>query len=91
MADTTDFNEEDDTIFSDEDIAQDPLSKGNRLIPTGITSDFIAWLARYHPEITMLKGIPLRKLEALVDEFEYFYSCNYDFTPQEWRFNLERR
>ncbi len=85
------FDDEDENIFSDKDVSHNAPPKGNRIIPTWLTGDFMAWLDRYHPEIPTISNLSRRDLEQLINEFEYSVDQRYDFTIQEWQSNLRRR
>jgi hypothetical protein len=84
------FDDEDENIFSDKEISHNTPSKGNRIIPTWLMGDFNAWLDRYHPEILMVSNLSQRDLKPLIDEFEYSVGQHYDYTIQEWQYNLRR-
>lgn len=91
MTNNTNFGDEDENIFSEEDISYDAPAKGNRIIPSWLMGDFMAWLDRYHPEIPMIRNLPRHKLEQFINEFEYFNGQRYDFTVEEWQYNLRFR
>lgn len=91
MANNIELDNEDEDIFSNKDISQNPPSKDNRIIPTWLTRDFLSWLDRYHPEIRMIGGLSQHELARLIREFEYFAGGQYGFTVQEWKSNLPRR
>ncbi len=91
MTDKRDFDDMDEDIFADEDISHESPSKGNRVISSEVMGEFIAWLARYHPNIPMVANLPRRDLERLVNEFEYCAGRRYGFRVQDWQYSLKLR
>jgi len=91
MTDQKDFADEDENIFSEEDISQNSPSKGNRIIPTWLMGDFMSWLARDHPEISMLWNLSRPRMSQLIKEFEYTAGKRYKYTVQDWEHDFKLR
>jgi hypothetical protein len=91
MDNTKYFDDEDENIFSDEDISYDPSSKAPHPIPTWLMAEFLAWLDRFHPKIQMLSTLSRSELGQLIRDFETFTGCGYDYKVQDWQRSLRER
>ena len=91
MDNTKYFDDEDENIFSDEDISYDTSSKAPRPIPTWLMTEFWAWLDRFHPEIQMVSKLSRFELDQLIHDFEAFAGRQYGYTVRDWQHNLRGR
>lgn len=91
MNDNEYFDDEDEKIFSDEDISYDTPSKVPRIVSAWLMTDFLAWLDRFHPELRMVSLLPQRELSQLIKDFEFSIGKHYNYEVQDWRHSLKGR
>jgi hypothetical protein len=91
MDNTKYFDDEDENIFSDEDISYDTSSKAPRPVPTWLMTEFLAWLDRFHPKIQMVSKLSRLELGQLIRDFETFAGYKHDYDTRDWQHSLRER
>ncbi len=91
MNNNTYFDEEDENIFSDEDISYDTPSKAPLPVKGRHMAEFLAWLDRFHPELQVVSTLSLHKLSQLIGEYELAIGRSSGYTPQEWQYSLRKQ
>jgi hypothetical protein len=91
MSDFKNFEEEEEALFADDNVAANPQSKGPRLVPYRRMVDFIAWLQDAHPEILGVHHLNYQNIDTLVGDFERLMGYRGDYTGEEWLRSLQQR
>ena len=84
MPDFQNFEEDEETLFADENSATEFPTKAPVLVPFYLQNDFLAWLDMHHPEIQGVHHITLQIFFLLIKEFEQYIGRNSGYTLEQW-------